>query len=395
MSKAGKIKVLFPHLYQELDRFSNKGIDLDGLTSGSNAYVWWRCVYGHSWKAQVYNRVKGTGCPYCSGNAISDNSLQKKQPDLASQFCKIKNDLSPDEISFCSNKKVWWKCSKADDHVWKATPNDRNKASGCPFCSGRRASKDNNLLDKYPEIANQWHPTKNGALTPSDLTPASGKKVWWKCKVASDHEWLASPNTRINMTNSLSCPFCTGRKVCNSNCLSTTHEFLLDSWDFKKNEISPTEITYSSHKKIWWICDKKHSWCANVYSRSAGKGCQQCNLSKGEAKVAKVLSDMGMYFQKEYRFKKSKIPRRKFDFAVFNQSIHLIEYHGIQHYEPVSFGSKTVKGQQTLKRIQHRDQLKREWVLDNGYPLLEIPYWDFDQIEHLIRDFLYERKKDS
>ncbi len=47
------------------------------------------------------------------------------------------------------------------------------------------------LADCDPELVAQWHPTKNGQLTPCDVTAGSGRKVWWKCPKGDDHEWPA------------------------------------------------------------------------------------------------------------------------------------------------------------------------------------------------------------
>jgi len=44
-----------------------------------------------------------------------------------------------------------------------------------------KASKDYNLLDKFPDVAKQWHPTKNGSKKPEDYRPGSHIKVWWLC----------------------------------------------------------------------------------------------------------------------------------------------------------------------------------------------------------------------
>ena len=52
------------------------------------------------------------------------------------------------------------------------------------------------LAEKHPELTKQWHPTKNGELTPNDVTFGSNKKVWWKCDKAEDHEWKASLKNR-------------------------------------------------------------------------------------------------------------------------------------------------------------------------------------------------------
>ena len=43
--------------------------------------------------------------------------------------------------------------------------------------------KSNSLALKNPKIANEWHPVKNGDLTPNDIAASSNIKVWWKCPV--------------------------------------------------------------------------------------------------------------------------------------------------------------------------------------------------------------------
>lgn len=63
-----------------------------------------------------------------------------------------------------------------------------------------------NLLSKYPALAKEWHPTKNGSLTPRDVTPGSGKKVWWIC--GKGHEWEATVNNR---SRGRGCPYCAGK----------------------------------------------------------------------------------------------------------------------------------------------------------------------------------------
>ncbi len=45
------------------------------------------------------------------------------------------------------------------------------------------------LSDVNPELAKQWHPDKNGDLTPYDVLPGSNVKVWWKCPVDDEHVW--------------------------------------------------------------------------------------------------------------------------------------------------------------------------------------------------------------
>jgi len=44
----------------------------------------------------------------------------------------------------------------------------------------------------HPELAAEWHPTKNGELSPEKVVGRSAEKVWWKCQKGPDHEWQAN-----------------------------------------------------------------------------------------------------------------------------------------------------------------------------------------------------------
>ncbi len=58
---------------------------------------------------------------------------------------------------------------------------DRHRGIGCAICSNYKVVKSNSLATLNPELASEWHPTKNGDLTPEKVMPGSGKNVWWKC----------------------------------------------------------------------------------------------------------------------------------------------------------------------------------------------------------------------
>ena len=86
-------------------------------------------------------------------------------PLLLKEWHPTKNGaLKPEDITAGSNKKAWWKCSKGDDHEWEAIIGSRTSGRGCPYCANYKVSKENNLSAKHPDIAKEWHPTKNGAL---------------------------------------------------------------------------------------------------------------------------------------------------------------------------------------------------------------------------------------
>ena len=54
----------------------------------------------------------------------------------------------------------------------------------------KRTSQEHSLQAEYPEIATEWHPTKNGALRPENFTPGEDYYAWWKCSKCG-HAWQA------------------------------------------------------------------------------------------------------------------------------------------------------------------------------------------------------------
>ena len=85
--------------------------------------------------------------------------------------------LTPDEISYGSKRKVWWRCEKG--HRWQAVVYTRaGSGTGCPVCTGKvPLAGETDLATLYPDLARQWHPVKNGALTPAQVLPGSHRMV--------------------------------------------------------------------------------------------------------------------------------------------------------------------------------------------------------------------------
>ena len=93
-------------------------------------------------------------------------------PDLMSEWHPTKNGrLEPREVSYGSQKRVWWQCSVHQSHEWSTTAWQRaGNHTGCPYCRGKKVSVTNSLRSRNPQLAKEWHPTKNGELNPEDVT---------------------------------------------------------------------------------------------------------------------------------------------------------------------------------------------------------------------------------
>lgn len=319
-------------------------------------------------------------------NNITQHPLYER---LLSEFHPTKNgELKLLDFSSGSEKKVWWKCNKENDHEWYSTVKDRfnKKESKCPCCAGQKAVLSNCLATLNPELSKQWHPTKNGNLTPFNVTIGSSKKVWWKCDNADDHQWESRIADRIK---SPGCACCRGLKIVNSNCMATTHPELSKEWHPIKNGLmSPLNVISGSRKKAYWICKNGHEWKAIIKNRTHNSGCPICKESRGEKAISIILDKMSILYEREKKFDNCKnVKKLPFDFYLPNNNI-LIEHDGIQHYVP----SEYFGGDKSFKDLKLNDSIKTKFAKENNIPLLRIPYTEFNNIERLIIDFISNNK---
>jgi hypothetical protein len=201
-----------PDLAAEWHPTRNRPLTPEGIVCCSSRKVWWKCTAGrdHEWFAKLSNRASnGAGCPFCAGTKRSvTNNLAALAPAIAAGWHPTRNGrLRPHALVAYSTRRVWWKCPAGSDHEWRETPNARvSHQRGCPFCAGKRVSITNSLAQLAPEIARQWHPRKNGRLTPAKVTAGSQRRCWWQCPTRREHQWIASVLNRTRKRSG--CPHC-------------------------------------------------------------------------------------------------------------------------------------------------------------------------------------------
>lgn len=268
----------YPLLAREWHPVKNGPVRPEDCLPGSHRSVWWRCERGHEWKAVIKSRVGGNGCPVCSNRRVitGENDLATLAPTLAAQWHPEKNGaLTPEQVSAGSDRRVWWRCSRG--HEWQASAATRTAGRGCPVCAGRVVVPGENDLQSYdPELAKQWHPTKNDRLTPEQVAVSSNKKVWWRCE--RGHEWLCAVSVRTEKRSD--CPYCANRKVlAGFNDLKTVQPLVAAQWHPMKNApLEPDMVLPGSRARVWWRCTDGHEWKAVIYSRTGAKksGCPVC-----------------------------------------------------------------------------------------------------------------------
>ena len=291
-------------LLSQWDLEKNLPLTPELVSSGSGRRVWWQCGRGHVWQAEVFSRTKnGSGCPYCGGKlpVPGETDLAARFPDLVREWHPTKNlPLTPERLLPGSHAAVWWICGRG--HEWRAMVKSRTAGCGCPVCANRAISPgENDLAATHPDLARQWHPVKNGALTPRDVTAGAHRKVWWCCE--KGHEWQASVLSRSG--GGAGCPVCAGKVVLpGENDLATAFPQVAEQWDPVRNgALRPDKVSPYSNRRVWWLCRRGHPYQAVVAARTVQhSGCPYCagrRVLAGFNDLAAVRPDLAAQWHPE------------------------------------------------------------------------------------------------
>lgn len=136
----------------------------------------------------------------------------------------------------------------------------------------------------------------------------------------------------------------------------------------------------------------KHVKCGRIFEVTPDNlkfhqsGCPHCYKSKGEMAISKVLDDLKIDYEEQYKIKecRNKLPL-PFDFAIFNnkQLKCLIEFDGEQHFKPRF-------GEDTFVTTQRNDKIKDDYCEANGINLIRIPYTEIKNIPTIIPKIIEE-----
>lgn len=179
-----------------------------------------------------------------------NNSLAEVHPELITEWSEKNLPLTPDDITFGSNKKVWWKGTCG--HEWQTSVKARSNGEKCPICSGARVIAGiNDLATLEPLLAKQW--SKKNKIKPTEVSIGSHKKVIWRCK--KGHEWEAVVKSRtINKTG---CPYCSHNKVLQKPLKRIRHLVLATTEKSKTSALvfMPQKILYLQAVPLFRLMD--------------------------------------------------------------------------------------------------------------------------------------------
>lgn len=180
----------------------------------------------------------------------------------------------------------------------------------------------------------------------------------------------------------IGCMYCQNKK-------RTTEDF--------KNEVYQLNNTYKivgSYKNEYTPIECVCNMCGRHWSTEArvllmGCGCPSCKMSKGELSVKDTLIKMGVEYEREYKYKDCRYKGvLEFDFYLPKYNA-IIEYDGEYHYMPIKYSTKPeYDDHENFERAKKVDEIKNNYCKMHGIPLLRIPYWEYENIEMIVMDFI-------
>lgn len=201
------------------------------------------------------------------------------------------------------------------------------------------------------------------------------KPIHYRCKIHNYH----GTSTPDNLLRGYGCPYCAGKILTKDNFINRVKSF--------NNDITLLSDFTTVHNYINCRCNKcGNEW--NVLARHLleGSGCPICNTSKGENLIAKYLSDKNIEFESHKKFKDLHgvgDGNLSYDFYIPTNNL-LIEFQGSQHEKSFEYFG----GEERFKKQKEHDKRKREYALSHSIDLLEIWYYDMDNIEQILNDKL-------
>ena len=291
------------------------------------------------------------------------------------EFQKILKERNPNlkalEIYQDASEPILFECVICG-YRWKTAPREvtrlnEKKRTGCKKCSGKMRWTNEKFLE---EVTKRTSGIK--VLEEYKNYEEKIKVLCLKC----NEIFYATPHSILSGNGCFNC-----YKASRTKANDTFIEEL-----YKINEnLQPLEDYINSYTKILIRCNIcNHEWKAKPCGLLLGNGCPVCCISKGEKKILNYLkeNDIRYIYDQSYFEDLKGINGGKLrpDFLLLDYKIW-IEYDGEQHFQEV-FGNNS------FEVIKKHDAIKNKYAKENGWKLIRIPYWDYDNIEGVLEDFI-------
>lgn len=314
-------------------------------------------------------------CKYCSHSALKET------------FVDEMSYINPD-IEILSEYKNWdtrVKCRcKICNNEWNAPVSVILYGGGCEKCGYIKSDKSRS--DKQRKIF--MEEIKNICPTVEIIGEytLAHKNIKCKCKIHGT-VWETTP-TRLKR-HECSCPDCVKEKMHEKFAL-TNDKFIQRVKEINP-DIIPIEEYRTIHDTIKFRC-KIHN--IEFYMRPDSvlfkkSRCPKCSRSLGEIELERILGKYNIKFYRQHSFPDCKnINVLEFDTYCYERNM-VVEYQGEQHYYPVDFAGRGEEwAKEQFEVNQKRDQIKRDYCKENNIVMIEIPYWEYNNMEEYLKQYI-------
>lgn len=375
---------------------------MDGKYNKSLSYIRVKCPYcGSEYDVQLSSFVgklgaKCTNCCNTYENSFAYYIQQELKEPLNKYWDWEKNNelgINPYCVNPRSDKKIYIKCDKTDYHEsYLISLHNFHNGNRCPYCVNQKIHPKDSfgqyLINEFGENAIEKYWSPKNTINPFNIAPQSSiKKVWILCQEREYHNdnegYKISP---ANFRKGSRCPYCVSKKIHPRDSFGVLYAEKAKHWS-PNNKKSPFEISPRSLKKYKFICEK----CGKEFERALnnmtrfdnGVVCLECNSSQLEYKTKEILIKYNIEYKIQVEYNGLiglKGGNLSYDFYLPNYNF-LIECQGIQHEKFTKGLHKTKKDFE--KQLEH-DKRKKQYAKEHNINLLEIWYYDIDNIEDIL-----------
>ena len=348
---------------------NNPSVEVIGQYIDSKTKIEHHCLlHDIYWDIAPTNALRGSGCSKC-WKERKEESLQKTHEQYVNELYNVNPYIIVKEQYIDSHTAILHECL-THNIKWKISPANALSGKGCEKCTSDKiksklSKTHNQYLDELKKV--------NPDIIPIEEYKNIHTPILHKCKI-DKHEWYARPS---NILKGRGCPKCSQR-------LRRTHDgYVNEVFEINPN-IEVIGVYINVHTPILHKCKiDGYEWMAAPHNILVGKGCPQCNESKGERYIRQWLYDNNIpcITQKIFNDCKDTKPL-PFDFYLPDYNL-CIEFDGEQHYRPIEYFG----GQKQFEYIQKHDKIKTKYCENNNIKLLRIPY--FKNIEEELSNFLF------
>lgn len=336
---------------------NQEGYSLIGEYLNSKEKISIRCDKEHTYSTTFNVFKRGFRCPFCSGKA-------KLTEEKIKEFLTTK-DVKWFGGEYKNNKsKLTLQCK--DGHIYDMRVNNFLSGQSCPTCSGHKkyeVEDMKSIVEEANYIFNYYDECQ--------------KKMNIHC--GNNEHPPYDVNIRV-FVRGVRCPHCQ-----NVGRLSISE--VRESLEREGYSLLSEEYI-NLRTPIHIRCNMGHEYTSPYSNFKNGYRCPKCNGSSGEKRITSYLESLGEVYEREKTFEDCVWEtgyKLRYDFYIETYRL-LIEFDGRQHFQDCDFFGSD------FELIKAKDEYKDKYAKEKNFNLLRIPYWEFDNIEDIIKNTIANLK---